>query len=93
MHPAGLANKVVPNGQSLHKTISLAEQLSEFPQECLRADRGSALTQALAGGGTTATLRGALEQERRRGEQVLAEATTGARAFSKGKGRHGSFQN
>ena len=84
---------MVGNGKALCEAITLAEELSEFPQECLRADRQSAIRQALSGGHPQ-TLQGALELEYRRGGQVVkTEATKGATQFSKGKGRHGSFQN
>ncbi|KAG8009379.1 Programmed cell death protein 6, partial [Nibea albiflora] len=39
----GLANRVVPDGQALHTALQLAEQISSFPQMCLRADRSSAM--------------------------------------------------
>uniref|UniRef100_A0A4W4H1M8 Enoyl CoA hydratase domain containing 2 n=1 Tax=Electrophorus electricus TaxID=8005 RepID=A0A4W4H1M8_ELEEL len=38
----GVANRVVPTGQALQRAIELAEQISSFPQLCLRADRNSA---------------------------------------------------
>ena len=81
---AGLANRVVPDGQSLHEAISLAEQLSRFPQACLRADRESALAQAMAGS-RSETARDPLRQEYQRGKQVIPEAIKGAREFTKGK--------
>src|SRR5215213_4696232 len=37
----GLANRVVPVGESLTAAHDLAEQIAAFPQLCLRADRDS----------------------------------------------------
>lgn len=85
----GLAHRVVPSGQSLDKAINLAEQLCQFPQQCLRADRNSALTHALSSKGVP---RQALAQEYQDGTKVLhQESVKGARQFSDGKGRHGEF--
>lgn len=41
----GLANRVVPKGQSRRAAEELAAQLSALPQQCLRSDRLSALHQ------------------------------------------------
>lgn len=92
LHPplAGLANRVVPNGHSLNEAISLAEELCQFPQHCLRADRSSAFTHALSSGGGDP--KDALTQEYRNGVTVLhKESVQGARQFSAGKGKHGKF--
>lgn len=80
---------MVPKGQSLSEAISLAETLCEFPQQCLRADRSSALTHALSGGGDH---KEALAREYGNGVTVLQEESVeGAVQFSKGRGRHGEF--
>ncbi|XP_061777893.1 enoyl-CoA hydratase EchA19 isoform X2 [Nerophis ophidion] len=39
----GLANRVVPDGQGLQAALQLAEQISSFPQQCMRSDRSSAI--------------------------------------------------
>lgn len=41
----GLVNQVVGTGQALDSAIALAEQIAEFPQECLRQDRMSVYEQ------------------------------------------------
>ena len=39
----GLADRVVPNGQSLEAAIQLAKEIATLPQQCMRVDRLSAL--------------------------------------------------
>src|SRR5713226_7106117 len=41
----GLANRLVPKGQTLDAAVRLAHELAEFPQRCLRSDRLSAYEQ------------------------------------------------
>lgn len=41
----GLANRVVPDGTAVEAAITLARELSRFPQLCLRHDRLSAYLQ------------------------------------------------
>ena len=41
----GLANRVVPKGESLNKALEIAIQLSKFPQNALRSDRENAYKQ------------------------------------------------
>src|SRR3954449_2567493 len=41
----GLANRLVPKGETRTHAIALAKQIARFPQTCLRADRLSALRQ------------------------------------------------
>jgi enoyl-CoA hydratase len=81
----GLAHRVVPSGSALEAATALAQQLAAFPQDCMRADRLSALSafegseeQALAG-------------EFARGLAVVGEAVAGAQRFRDGAGRHGEF--
>jgi len=82
----GLANRVVPQGQALEAALALAQQLAHFPQQCLRADRASALAQ------WGLPLNEALQQEGARGYRVIfSEAIAGAEQFAKGAGRHGRF--
>ena len=81
----GLANRVVPAGESRAAAERLARELAAFPQACLRADRRSAL-EALG-----EPLEEALRRELAGGVRVLPEAVEGARRFASGEGRHGAF--
>ena len=84
----GLANRVVPEGQSLGEAIELATQIARFPQLCLRTDRMTAHRQ------WDLPLAEALRVEAVEGGKPLAaEATSGAARFSAGSGRSGSFEN
>jgi enoyl-CoA hydratase len=80
----GLANRVVPKGQSRQAAEELAAQLSALPQQCLRSDRLSALHQW----GTTES--DALDFEFASISRVAAEANEGAGRFAAGAGRHGA---
>lgn len=82
----GLANRVVPHGQSRQAAESLAHDLARFPQTCLRGDRLSAYEQV------DLSFDAALANELHHGITALrAEAVEGARRFAGGAGRHGSF--
>ena len=81
----GLCNRVVPSGQALQAALALAQQLAEFPQQTMRADRMSAYTQ------WDLPLAQALHQEWQRGRQCIADGLQGALKFSAGAGRHGTF--
>lgn len=85
----GLANRVVDDGQALSAAIELAQQLSRFPQNCLRSDRLSACEQ------WGMPLEAALANEFARGMEVIdsRETFTGASRFASGKGRHGEFDD
>jgi enoyl-CoA hydratase len=79
----GLANRVVDDGDALAAAQELARAIAAFPQDCLRADRASALAQwdlPLADG---------LRQEGAGGFAVLGEGLAGAARFAAGAGRHG----
>lgn len=82
----GLANRLVPKGNSLPAAITLANDLARFPQLCLRSDRLSSYEQ------WSLPLQDALLNETRHGLEVLqsGEAHSGARRFVEGHGRHGS---
>lgn len=80
----GLANRVVPNGQSRQAAEEMAAQLAALPQQCLRADRLSALHQW----GTTESE--AMDFEFASISRVAAEANEGAGRFAAGAGRHGA---
>lgn len=82
----GLANRVVPVGESLTVAHQLAEQIAAFPQLCMRADRASAIAQ------WDLALPEALRAEGAGGlEALLAEGIDGAAQFAAGAGRHGAF--
>jgi enoyl-CoA hydratase len=83
----GLANRVVEDGAALSAALELAQQLSRFPQNCLRSDRLSACEQ------WGMSLDDALRNEFERGLAVIASRETleGAARFASGKGRHGDF--
>ncbi len=83
----GLANRVVADGEALAEALALAQQLSRFPQHCLRSDRLSAYEQ------WGMSLEAALRNEYERGVAVIASRETfeGAARFASGKGRHGDF--
>lgn len=83
----GLANEVVPAGQSLKRAIELAHLLAGFPQQCMRNDR-LALHE-----GFGRPLAEGLRIEAAYGARTLSsgESYEGARAFQAGKGRQGNF--
>jgi len=85
----GLANRVVDDGEALSAALELAQQLSRFPQNCLRSDRLSAYEQ------WGMPLAGALRNEFERGLTVIESRETldGAARFASGKGRHGDFDS
>jgi enoyl-CoA hydratase len=82
----GLANRVVPPGQSRAAAEALAHELARFPQLCLRHDRLSAYEQH------DLPLDAALANELRHGLVALErEALPGAARFAAGEGRGGRF--
>ena len=83
----GLANRVVPAGGSLEASIALAEELSRFPQTCMRNDRLSLLQQ------WGMSHDEALRNETRIGFETINSGETfdGASRFAGGVGRHGKF--
>jgi enoyl-CoA hydratase len=80
----GLANRVVPKGQSRQAAEDLAAELAAPPQQCLRADRLSALHQW----GMPESA--AIDFEFASISRVAAEANEGAGRFAAGAGRHGA---
>lgn len=84
----GLANRLVEPGRALPEAIALAEQLAAFPQRCMRGDRRSSYDQWSLG------LEEALAHETRLGLEAIrsGETIAGARRFSAGAGRHGTFE-
>lgn len=81
----GLANRVVPIGESLAVAHDIAERLAAFPQACMRADRESVYR------GWDLPLDSALRGEGASGVPVVAaEGAAGAERFVAGAGRHGT---
>ena len=85
----GLANRVVPNGRSRKEAEKLARDIAKFPQICMRNDRISSYEQF------GMNLADALANEFDLGLKTIAsgEHLEGSKAFSQGKGKHGSFNN
>ena len=80
----GLANRVVPKGQAREKAEELAAELAAFPQQCMRADRLSALNQW----GMSESE--AMDFEFASISRVKDESLAGAQRFAAGAGRHGA---
>lgn len=81
----GLCNRVVASGQALSAALVLAQQLADFPQATMLADRISAYRQ------WDLPLPQALQQEWEGGKPCLGDALEGAARFAAGAGRHGKF--
>jgi enoyl-CoA hydratase len=83
----GLANRVVEPGTSRAEAEALADQVARFPQRCMLGDRRSAYEQH------GLPLGEALLNEFRQGLETVrsGETVEGATRFTKGAGRHGSF--
>ncbi len=83
----GLANRVVPAGDSRRAAEALAHEIAAFPQVCLRNDRASVYE------GFGMPFEEALINELQHGTQTIAsgEPEAGARGFAGGVGRHGEF--
>ena len=85
----GLANRIVEDGTSRIEAEKLAEELTRFPQTCLRNDRLSAYEQF------SMDLPEAIVNEFYHGKTVIdsKETVLGAKRFAEGKGRHGDFSD
>ena len=85
----GLANRLVPKGETRAHAIALAKDIASFPQTCLCADRLSALRQ------WDLPEEEAIAAEMRGGLEVIAsgETLSGATRFASGAGRHGAFDS
>ena len=82
----GLADRIVPDGEALVAAIVLAKQVAAFPQICMNSDRLSAYRQ------WDFDIESALAHEARAGVVPLREgAAAGAKRFTEGTGRGGSF--
>ncbi|KAJ5574443.1 hypothetical protein N7450_008342 [Penicillium hetheringtonii] len=85
----GLANRVVPKGESLQHALDLAKQIISFPELCMNTDRRSCYYSAF----DASSFEDAMSYEFENGSKVISkEAIIGAAKFSKGMGRHGSFK-
>lgn len=85
----GLANRVVPKGQSRAAAETLAAEIARFPQTCMRNDRLSAIAQ------WDLSHDQAMANEFRLGLETLrsGETVAGAQRFASGRGRGGSFSD
>jgi enoyl-CoA hydratase len=83
----GLANRVVDIGQSRQKAEELAREIASFPQNCMRNDRLSTYNQF------GLDIKDAMDQEFEYGLKTLktGEHVIGSKSFTKGNGKHGSF--
>lgn len=85
-HRIGLADRLVPDGTALDAAVELAKQIAAFPQICMNSDRLSVCRQ------WDFDLKGALDFEAHAGIAPLRDgAAAGARRFTEGAGRGGSF--
>ena len=85
-HAIGLADRIVPAGTALETAIAVAHSIAAFPQLCMRADRMSAYQQ------WDEPVANALTNEAHGGAAPLREgAIAGAKRFTDGGGRGGSF--
>jgi enoyl-CoA hydratase len=84
----GLANRVVEPGTALEEALALAQQISKFPQICMRNDRLSSYEQ------WNNELEDALIEETEFGLKAIksGETLAGAKRFADGAGRHGKFE-
>jgi len=80
----GLADRIAEDGQALSTALDLAQSLTRYPQDCMRADHLSART-------PPADLAVALRREWASAQLYFAEGQAGAARFSSGKGRGGDF--
>jgi enoyl-CoA hydratase len=83
----GLANRVVPPGQSLAAARELANEIARFPAATMRGDRASVYAQE------GLDVAAAMTVEFGYGQASLAEARAGAERFARGLGRHGRFED
>ena len=83
----GLANRVVPAGQSRSAAEALAREIAAFPPRCVLSDRRAAYE------GTGLDLEAALAREFALGKATIDsdETREGAARFAGGEGRHGRF--
>ncbi|WP_170449007.1 crotonase/enoyl-CoA hydratase family protein [Ruegeria arenilitoris] len=82
----GLAEKIVPQGETRMAAEAMAQEIARFPQEAVRADRRSIIeTRGMP-------MHEALKVEWANGlDAIRREGTSGAARFRDGAGRHGDF--
>jgi len=83
----GLANRITPDGAALSTALELAREIARFPQECMKADRSSAIAQ------WSLDPSEALVREWRSASAFQSEGGDGAARFASGKGRSGDFES
>jgi enoyl-CoA hydratase len=84
----GLCEKVVAHGMARQAAEAMAQEISRFPQECMRSDRLAVYR------GYGKPVRQGLESEWETSAGIVkAEGIRGASRFAAGKGRHGDFEN
>lgn len=84
----GLCEKVVASGNARAEAEALGQEITRFPQDCLRADRASVYAQY------GKSVREGLRHEFTYGLDALkSEGVDGATRFASGKGRHGDFDD
>jgi len=84
----GLANRVCSSGTAYGQAVNLAKEIVKFPQDCLLADRGSAIYAAY----DARSREEAMDYETEHSASVLTtEAIQGAKKFTAGWGRSGKF--
>lgn len=84
-HAIGLCDRVTAPGTALAAAVELAQELSQLPQQCMRADRDAA---RYSGQGDEM---GALQAEFHAGMALIEqEGRAGAARFASGAGRQGS---
>jgi enoyl-CoA hydratase len=85
----GLVTLVTEAGRALEEAVELAKRIARFPQKTLNADRLATYESSVLG------LPEAISVEYAHGIEALrsGEALEGARKFSEGSGRHGSFDD
>ncbi|MBO6902233.1 MAG: crotonase/enoyl-CoA hydratase family protein [Rhizobiaceae bacterium] len=81
----GLANRLCEDGAALETALELANELTRFPQGCMRADRMAAIRQ------WSLDVEPALVNEWNSAAVLQREGVAGAARFSAGKGRGGDF--
>ncbi|MEE8297171.1 MAG: enoyl-CoA hydratase, partial [Hyphomicrobium sp.] len=84
----GLADRLVSSGQARAAAISMAHEISAFPQIAMRSDRLSAIRQW-----DLAEAEAIAQEMLLSAEARSAEAMPGAARFAAGAGRHGSSVN
>ncbi|XP_061415758.1 carnitinyl-CoA dehydratase-like [Lethenteron reissneri] len=86
----GLANRITTKGKAFEEAMKLAEQISCFPQKCLRSDRQSAYRNAFC----SQNHHEALQFELNNAKHVISEESIkGSLKFKSGYGRGGRFND